>query len=105
MNAQQLYFQLQKEIEEAPIIPPCQTSDPELWFGAVERDGVPQQANYKEAKKLCGFCPVQNTCLKYALEANEIEGVWGGLTPEERKRMRWAAERTWQRRQRMRKLP
>lgn len=100
MNAFQLYLQLQKEIEQAPIIPPCQNTDPELWFGAVDINGISQQANYKEAKKLCGLCPVQNTCLQYALEANEIEGVWGGLSPEERKRIRWAADRTWQRRQR-----
>lgn len=103
MNAQQLYLKLQKEIEEAPIIPPCQTTDPELWFGIPTADYESAAFSYKEAKKLCGFCPVQNTCLAYALEANEPEGVWGGLNPHERRKMRWAAERTWERRQRMRK--
>lgn len=103
MNAQQLYIKLQKEIEEAPVIPPCQTSDPDAWFGAVDPLETFHTATYKEAKKLCGMCPVQDTCLAYAMEANEPEGVWGGLTPDERKKMRWAAKRTWERRQHSKK--
>ena len=104
MDAQRIYLRLQKEIEEAPIIPPCQTTDPELWFGVNEREGYYQQSHYKEAKQLCSICPVAKTCLEYALVANETEGVWGGLTPQERKDMRAAAERNWKRRKRARKF-
>jgi WhiB family redox-sensing transcriptional regulator len=99
MNEQQLYMKLQKEIEEAPSIPPCQTSDPEVWFGFNEE----KTSYYKTAKKLCGFCPVQNTCLEYALAANEVDGVWGGLTPDERKKMRAAQQRIRQRKPNMRR--
>ena len=89
MNEQQLYMKLQQDIENAPIIPPCQTTDPDIWYG-VNDD---KTAFYKTAKKLCGLCPVQDACLKYALAANETEGVWGGLTPEERKKMLSAQQR------------
>ena len=96
MNEQQLYLKLQKEIEEAPVIPPCQTTDPDIWFGVNDN----KTAFYKTAKKLCSMCPVQNTCAEYALTAHEPEGVWGGLTPEERRRMWQARERLVKRRTR-----
>jgi len=37
-----------------------------------------------EAKAICNVCPVVADCLKYALEANETDGVWGGMTERER---------------------
>lgn len=40
------------------------------------------------AKNLCEECPVKFECLQYALESNEQEGIWGGLTPAERRRLR-----------------
>jgi WhiB family redox-sensing transcriptional regulator len=103
MNPQKLYLDLQQAIETAPAIPPCQVTDPELWFGVNERDDGCYQANYAIAKQLCNSCPVQNICLSYALSANEPEGVWGGLSPTERKKMRAAMERNQYRRPRARK--
>jgi WhiB family redox-sensing transcriptional regulator len=103
MNPKKLYLDLQQAIETAPAIPPCQMTDPELWFGVNERDDGYYQANYAIAKQLCNSCPVQNICLSYALAANEPEGVWGGLSPTERKKMRAAMERNQYRRPRARK--
>ncbi|CAL9408558.1 WhiB family transcriptional regulator [Streptomyces sp. enrichment culture] len=37
-----------------------------------------------DAKELCAMCPVRRDCLNYALENDLKEGVWGGLTAEER---------------------
>lgn len=88
MNAEQLYLKLMKDIKNARSIPPCQTTDPELWYGIPERDGFTQSSNYKPAKQLCSQCPVKNSCLEYALVAGETQGVWGGLSPDERKQMR-----------------
>jgi hypothetical protein len=42
------------------------------------------------AKGLCIGCPVRLTCLAFALEDPEIDGVWGGTTKIERGRMRGA---------------
>lgn len=41
-----------------------------------------------EAKAICARCPVQNICLETALRDKERYGVWGGLTPRERARVR-----------------
>ncbi len=41
----------------------------------------------RAAKRVCFTeCMVQAECLRYALENNEPEWIWGGLTPEERER-------------------
>lgn len=39
----------------------------------------------KAAKMACARCPVQESCLEYALVANIPYGVWGGTTPYERR--------------------
>lgn len=39
------------------------------------------------AKRICATCPVQTYCLKYALEHDEPHGIWGGLTPRERRNL------------------
>lgn len=37
------------------------------------------------AKSVCAFCGVKAECLAFALEIGEKKGVWGGLTPTERR--------------------
>jgi WhiB family redox-sensing transcriptional regulator len=90
-TAEQIYMQLANAIEAAEDIPPCQTTDPEIWF-SDDQEG--SGTHYKLAKKLCGECPVQNLCLEFALSSEEQFGVWGGLTPRERRAMRVARGRT-----------
>jgi WhiB family redox-sensing transcriptional regulator len=41
----------------------------------------------EEAKAVCSSCPVRQACLEYSLAAREREGVWGGLTERERRRI------------------
>jgi WhiB family transcriptional regulator, redox-sensing transcriptional regulator len=41
-----------------------------------------------EARLICGECLVRQECLDYALREFETEGVWGGLSPDERQRFR-----------------
>jgi WhiB family redox-sensing transcriptional regulator len=40
-----------------------------------------------QAKAICASCPVINNCLRWALEAREPYGVWGGRSAEERELM------------------
>jgi len=40
------------------------------------------------AKQVCNRCPIINECGQYALEANEIYGIWGGMTAHERRILR-----------------
>lgn len=53
--------------------------DPEIFFPE------PDETNkITAAKSLCDQCPVKDTCLDAALEANDTHGIRGGLTEEER---------------------
>ena len=48
------------------------------------------------AKEICGVCPVVRECLDFAMASegdSYRHGVWGGLTPSERQRLRAAARR------------
>lgn len=78
------YLKFAKAIEQAKIIPPCMNTDPELWFGDKE-----EGYHYtRTAKQLCNLCPVRLDCLEYALDARELYGIWGGMTPKERMALR-----------------
>lgn len=61
----------------------CATADPELFF--PETSGVYQKT--VEAKALCNTCPISMQCLAEAM-TNDYEGIWGGTTYSERRRMR-----------------
>jgi len=43
------------------------------------------------AQRICATCTVRNSCATYALEHDELRGVWGGLTERDRRRIRRAA--------------
>lgn len=84
MEAERYYEVLKEAIDEADELPPCQVTDPEIWFAEIE-DGY----NYaRTAKKFCNSCPVMTQCAQYAIASNEPHGIWGGLTPRERQKLR-----------------
>jgi len=56
----------------------CAEIDPELWF--PEKGG-----STREAKRICRSCEVRAECLEYALENNEMFGIFGGLSYLERR--------------------
>ncbi len=58
----------------------CRGIDPEIFFPATDEDA-------DEAKAICATCPVHQACLEYALAHREREGVWGGATERERRRI------------------
>lgn len=43
--------------------------------------------HYDEAKTICEICPVRERCLISALAEKERYGMWGALTPIERRRI------------------
>ncbi len=58
----------------------CRQFDPEMFY---PDHGQVHMAN--QAKRICNdFCPVRDECLAYALRVDEIHGVWGGMSPNER---------------------
>lgn len=41
----------------------------------------------RKAKQVCQGCPVKESCLRYALRAGDVWGVWGGLDDRERRHL------------------
>jgi WhiB family transcriptional regulator, redox-sensing transcriptional regulator len=66
--------------------------DPEVFFPVGETG--PGARQIAEAKVICARCQVAAQCLDWALRAGEPAGVWGGTTPEERRRLRRADPRS-----------
>ncbi|MFD0887055.1 WhiB family transcriptional regulator, partial [Streptosporangium algeriense] len=68
----------------------CQSVDPELFFPRVADTRGGERAEtraYAAARKVCARCPVQQECRAYALDRDERHGMWGGLTPGQRRRL------------------
>lgn len=58
----------------------CQGLDPEIFYPPTDEDS-------EAAKLVCNQCAVQETCLEHALGSRERDGVWGGATEKERRRI------------------
>jgi len=58
----------------------CRSRETNLWF-PDDSDGV------HLAVAICSYCPVRLDCLEWALENNEVFGVWGGASARHRERM------------------
>lgn len=59
----------------------CRGVDPGIFHPVNEDDDA------EAAKAVCALCPVREACLEYAVVAREKDGVWGGLTARERRRL------------------
>lgn len=58
----------------------CNGLDPDVFYPATEEDA-------EEAKSICGRCAVVESCLEFALARREKDGVWGGATERDRRRI------------------
>jgi WhiB family redox-sensing transcriptional regulator len=58
----------------------CRGVDPDIFYPASEEEA-------EAAKAICAVCPVREPCLEYALVNRERDGVWGGATERERRRI------------------
>lgn len=61
----------------------CREVDTSVFFPDTE-----EEAATATAKAICAACPVREPCLSFALANRQEQGVWGGLTETERRRMR-----------------
>jgi len=61
----------------------CAGADSDVFFPPSE-----DEAAAMPAKKICAVCPVKEQCLEYALTTNQTEGVWGGMSSGDRRRLR-----------------
>ena len=58
----------------------CRGLDPEVFYPVSEEDAT-------DAKRICGTCSVRDQCLEFALANREADGIWGGATEKERRRI------------------
>ncbi|GAS92654.1 WhiB family transcriptional regulator [Mycolicibacterium brisbanense] len=58
----------------------CATEDADDWF--------PEEGDARKARLICVGCPVREECLAYAIEHDERFGIWGGLAPKQRARIK-----------------
>ncbi|QBP31739.1 WhiB family transcription factor [Mycobacterium phage Piper2020] len=63
----------------------CAQTDPELFFPATGESATP-------ARTMCKRCEVQAECLQRALDDDEQFGIWGGLTPQQRRALKRGRE-------------
>jgi WhiB family transcriptional regulator, redox-sensing transcriptional regulator len=68
---------------------------PGPWIADAACAGEPTDLFFPEdesatelAKSICGRCKVRAQCVSYAIDIPSLDGVWGGLTRQERLRLR-----------------
>jgi WhiB family redox-sensing transcriptional regulator len=59
----------------------CRGTDTEIFYPVTPDEEA-------EALSICATCPVRAQCLDDAIRNREIYGIWGGTTPEQRRRIR-----------------
>jgi WhiB family redox-sensing transcriptional regulator len=72
-------------------IPLCAEIDPDIFFPVDHLEGTITRfefySNEREAKAICASCPFTLQCLAYALKNPDTQGIWGGTTQGDRRRM------------------
>jgi WhiB family transcriptional regulator, redox-sensing transcriptional regulator len=64
----------------------CLSADPDLFFPISSKG--PGEKQVARAKVICSRCGVRQECLEFALAHDQLYGIWGGTTPEDRQRDR-----------------
>ncbi|MGH9279980.1 MAG: WhiB family transcriptional regulator [Acidimicrobiales bacterium] len=58
----------------------CRGLDPDIFYPPTDDEA-------DAAKAVCVECPVREPCLEFALSTREADGIWGGTTARERRRI------------------
>lgn len=61
----------------------CKDENPDLFF--PDDRGIYTAKQLKTAKGICNSCTIKFQCLEFAVKDGITEGIWGGLTYNERK--------------------
>jgi WhiB family transcriptional regulator, redox-sensing transcriptional regulator len=81
----QFLLQLASEDQHWRQFAACRRLPTSWWYPIIERQG-PRDDPYATPRAICTTCPVRTPCADAG--ANEPDGMWGGLTPTERRRRR-----------------
>jgi hypothetical protein len=70
------------------------TREYDPWYGDSDSEDEPDYSETEDAKNICtGIydgkpCPLLESCLEFAMTNNERYGIWGGLDPDQRAKLR-----------------
>lgn len=64
----------------------CIGKDTDWFFPEMGVKGAAEQV--RSVKAFCQACSVREMCLVTAIEDDEQFGIWGGLTPKERNKLK-----------------
>lgn len=62
----------------------CRGMSSTHFFHPWNERGPEREARIQRAKQICAGCPVIESCQQHALELQEVYGIWGGLSEDER---------------------
>ncbi|WP_020580166.1 WhiB family transcriptional regulator [Actinopolymorpha alba] len=68
----------------------CAGLTPDLFY--PDERGPDPDGRRSPAKAICRRCPVRRDCLSDALNRDDEYGIWGGLTPRERRNLKKSKE-------------
>jgi len=63
----------------------CKKMGNTLFFQTLHNNSKKILESINEVKALCESCPVKEDCLDFAVRNDIKDGIWGGMTPTERK--------------------
>ena len=73
--------------------PPCAEVGHQLYYMLDRYPDLEEEEpdldinSYKKAISICKTCPYQEPCASWGIK-NEVYGIWGGITPKERRQIR-----------------
>lgn len=73
-----------------PETPACLPYPVAVFYPTADRRGPkanPTEEEYDDARAICDLCLDRGPCLEYALATREPDGMWGAMTPKERRRI------------------
>jgi WhiB family redox-sensing transcriptional regulator len=65
--------------------------DPDFFFPETADEMV---ETIESIRAICGRCPEQEPCLKFALDNQIVHGIWAGTTPNQRRRLTHGNKKT-----------
>ena len=66
----------------------CRGNHSHLFFPPTTSERKDERERRElRAKAVCRVCPVQESCLDYAIASTEQYGIWGGFTETERRQL------------------
>ena len=70
----------------------CSDADTNIFFSPEGINYAATRNNNRRAQRICATCSVTQQCLDYAVRTRQFVGVWGGLTPVQRRQARLAKQ-------------